>query len=61
MEMSFECLKCEKELHADYNAARNVAWRLVQNWLTSGSGRVASQLVLKSGTTNANSDFTASA
>ncbi|WP_117362530.1 zinc ribbon domain-containing protein [Natrarchaeobaculum sulfurireducens] len=25
----FECLSCGKELHADYNAARNVGWRLV--------------------------------
>ncbi|WP_254807908.1 RNA-guided endonuclease InsQ/TnpB family protein [Natronosalvus amylolyticus] len=57
----FECLKCGKELHADYNAARNVAWRLVQNWLKSGSGRATSQLALKSGTVNANGDFNASA
>ncbi|WP_255171404.1 RNA-guided endonuclease InsQ/TnpB family protein [Natrononativus amylolyticus] len=53
----FECLKCGKELHADYNAARNVAWRLVQNWLKSGSGRATSQLALKSGTVNANGQF----
>jgi putative transposase len=33
----FECLKCGKELHADYNAARNIGWRLVQHWLTSGA------------------------
>lgn len=57
----FECLKCGKELHADYNAARNVAWRLVQNWLKSGAGRATSQLALKSGMMNANGDFTASA
>ncbi|WP_222918272.1 RNA-guided endonuclease TnpB family protein [Natrinema sp. SYSU A 869] len=53
----FECLDCGKELHADYNAAQNVAWRLVQNWLKSGSGRATSQLALKSGTVNANGDF----
>ncbi len=53
----FECLKCGKELHADYNAARNIGWRLVQHWLTSGAGRATSQLVLKSGTLNANSRF----
>ncbi|MDJ1430648.1 zinc ribbon domain-containing protein [Halostagnicola sp. A-GB9-2] len=57
----FECLNCGKELHADYNAARNVAWRLVQNWLKSGSGRATSQLALKSGTVSANGDFNASA
>jgi len=53
----FECLKCGKELHADYNAARNIGWRLVQHWLKSGSGRATSQLALKSGTLNANGQF----
>ncbi|MFB6117348.1 RNA-guided endonuclease InsQ/TnpB family protein [Halosegnis sp.] len=56
----FECLKCGKELHADYNAARNIGWRLVQHWLTSGAGRATSQLALKSGTLNANGDYTPS-
>jgi IS605 OrfB family transposase len=53
----FECLKCGKELHTDYNAARNVGWRLVQHWLKSGAGRATSQLALKSGTLNANGRF----
>jgi putative transposase len=57
----FECLKCGKELHADYNAARNIGWRLVQHWLKSGTGRATSQLALKSGTLNANGTFTPSA
>nr|WP_245576048.1 transposase [Haloplanus natans] len=57
----FECLKCGKELHADYNAARNIGWRLVQHWLKSGAGRATSQLVFKSGTLNANGDYTPSA
>jgi IS605 OrfB family transposase len=26
----FECLKCGKRLHSDYNVARNVGWRLIQ-------------------------------
>jgi IS605 OrfB family transposase len=56
----FECLKCGKELHADYNAARNIGWRLVQHWLKSGTGRATSQLALKSGTLNANGDYTPS-
>jgi len=54
----FECLKCGKELHADYNAARNIGWRLIQHWLTSGAGRVTCQVALKSGTVNANGEFT---
>jgi len=53
----FECLKCGKQLHADYNAARNVGWRLVQHWLKSGTERATSQLALKSGTLNANGRF----
>ncbi|GAB3330347.1 RNA-guided endonuclease TnpB family protein [Haloplanus salinarum] len=53
----FECLKCGKELHSDYNAARNVAWYLVQNWLKSGSGRANCQVALKSGTVNGNGEF----
>ena len=57
----FECLNCGKELHADYNAARNIGWRLVQHWLKSGAGRATSQLALKSGTLNANGNYTPSA
>jgi putative transposase len=57
----FECQKCGKELHADYNAARNIGWRLVQHWLKSGAGRATSQLALKSGTLNANGDYTPAA
>ncbi|MWV40609.1 RNA-guided endonuclease TnpB family protein [Natrialba sp. INN-245] len=53
----FECLKCGKQLHSDYNAARNVGWRLIQHWLKSGAGRATSQLALKSGTVNANGRF----
>ena len=53
----FACLKCGKELHSDYNAARNVGWRLVQHWLKSGAERATSQLALKSGTLNANGRF----
>ena len=53
----FECLKCGKQLHSDYNAARNVGWRLIQHWLKSGAGRATSQLALKSGTLNANGRF----
>ena len=53
----FACLKCGKELHADYNAARNVGWRLVQHRLKSGAERATSQLALKSGTVNATGQF----
>ena len=53
----FKCVRCGKELHADYNAARNVGWRLVQRWHKSGTGRAMSQLALKSGTLSANGAF----
>jgi putative transposase len=53
----FECQKCGKELHADYNAARNIGWRLVQHWLNSGSGRADCQVALKSGVLNGNGEF----
>jgi IS605 OrfB family transposase len=54
----FECLACGKELHADYNAARNIGWRLLQCWHTSGAGGADCQVALKSGTLNANGEFT---
>jgi len=57
----FECLQCGKELHADYNAARNIRWRLVQHWLKSGAGRANCQVALKSGMLNANGEFTPAA
>ena len=50
----FECLNRGKELHADYNAARNVGWRLVQHRVTSGAGRADCQVALSSGMVNAN-------
>ncbi|MCD2204966.1 RNA-guided endonuclease InsQ/TnpB family protein [Halobacterium sp. KA-6] len=53
----FACLKCGKELHSDYNAARNIGWRLVQHWLKSGAGRANCQVALKSGTVNGNGDY----
>ena len=54
----FECLECGKELHADYNAARNIGWRLLQGWHTSGAGGANCQVALKSGPVTANGDFT---
>jgi IS605 OrfB family transposase len=54
----FECQQCGREYHADYNAAINVARKLLQNWRTSGSGGATSHLALKSGTLNANGVFT---
>ncbi|MCG1004925.1 MULTISPECIES: transposase [Halobacterium] len=55
--VEFECLKCGKELHTDYNAAQNIRWRLVQYWLKSGAGRASCQVALKSGTVNVNGEY----
>jgi len=56
----FACQKCGKELHSDYNAARNITHRYVQNRLKSGSGRATHHLALKSGTLNGNGDYSPS-
>jgi IS605 OrfB family transposase len=56
----FACQKCGKELHSDYNAARNITHRYVQNRLKSGSGRANNHLALKSGTLNGNGDYSPS-
>lgn len=54
----FECLKCDREYHADYNAAKNIARKLLQNWHKTGSGGATGHLALKSGTLNANGTYT---
>jgi putative transposase len=56
----FVCQQCGKELHSDYNAARNIAHRFIQNRLKSGSGGATHHLALKSGTLNGNGDYSPS-
>jgi len=57
----FVCQKCGKELHSDYNAARNIAARYLQNRRKSGAGGATNHLALKSGTMNGSGDFTPTA
>jgi IS605 OrfB family transposase len=57
----FACLKCSKELHSDYNAARNIAARYLRNRRKSGSEGATNHLALKSGTVNGSGDFTPTA
>jgi putative transposase len=56
----FVCQNCDKELHSDYNAARNIAHKFIQNRLKSGSGGATYHLALKSGTVNGNGDYSPS-
>lgn len=55
--VEFECLNCGYESHADYNAAKNVGHKLLSAGQKSPSGGVTRQLALKSGTLNANGEF----
>jgi IS605 OrfB family transposase len=59
----FECQKCEYELHADYNASKNIARKLLKRLHSgqkSSSGGAPCQCALTSGTLNLNGDFHAS-
>lgn len=54
---SFSCRKCGYELHADYNAAKNIARKSIRSGQKSRGGRATRQLALKSGTLSANGSF----
>ena len=53
----FECQKCGYEVHADYNAAKNIGYKRLSAGQKSPSGGATRQLALKSGTLNANGEF----
>jgi IS605 OrfB family transposase len=57
----FQCQKCGKQLHSDYNAARNIAHKFLQNRLKSGSGGATYHLALKSGTMTGNGEHSPAA
>jgi IS605 OrfB family transposase len=54
---AFQCLKCGYELHADYNAAKNIGMKYVRRGPTSRAGRASSHLALKSGMVNGNGRY----
>jgi Transposase and inactivated derivatives len=54
------CQTCGKELHADYNATRNIAHRLIQNRLNSSSGGATHHLALEPGTLNGTGEYSPS-
>ena len=53
----FKCLDCSYRLNADYNAAKNVGWRVVRRGLHDSRRTGDSQLALKSGTVKPNRGF----
>jgi IS605 OrfB family transposase len=53
----FECLKCEYENHADYNAAKNIGLQYLCRNQTGGDGGAPLGVCLNSGTLNANGDY----
>ncbi|MFC7143243.1 RNA-guided endonuclease InsQ/TnpB family protein [Halosimplex aquaticum] len=56
----FACQKCAYELNADYNASKNIAWKLMKrlhSGQTSSSGGAPCQCALTSGTLNLNGEF----
>jgi len=54
----FVCRKCGYETHADYNAAKNIGNKILSAGQKSPQGGATRQLALKSGTLNANGEFT---
>ncbi len=53
----FECLKCEYENHADYNAAKNIGLRYLRRNQTGDDGGAPVGVRLNSGTLNANGAY----
>ena len=54
----FACRKCGYETQADYNAAKSIGHKRLSAGQKFPSGGATRQLALKSGTLNANGDFT---
>jgi IS605 OrfB family transposase len=53
----FSCQNCGYEVHADYNAAKNVGFKHVRSGQKSPTGRANRQLALKQGALSANGEF----
>jgi len=54
---TFCCQKCGYEVNADYNAAKNIGFRLLRAGQTSPHGGATRYLALKSGTLNVNGGY----
>ena len=53
----FECLKCDYQNHADYNAAKNIGLRYLRRNQTGGDEGASVGIALNSGTLNANGEY----
>ncbi|WP_312907590.1 RNA-guided endonuclease InsQ/TnpB family protein [Natronosalvus caseinilyticus] len=53
----FECLKCGYEVHADYNAAKNIGLKYLRNQQKSGRGGAPVGVRLNSGMMNVNGEY----
>lgn len=54
----FECVNCRKNLHSDYNAAKNIGHKFLRSGQKFSGRKGYGQLALKSGTVNLNGDYT---
>ena len=57
----FECLKCGYEVHADYNAAKNIGLKYLHDQQKSGRGGAPVGVRLNSGTLNVNGEYSPTA
>lgn len=55
----FKCVNCGKELHSDYNAAKNIGNKFLRSGQKFSGCKGYGQLALKSGSLNLNGDYNA--
>jgi transposase len=53
----FECLNCGYDVHADYNAAKNIGLKYLRDQQKSGRGGAPVWVRLNSGTLNVNGEY----
>jgi len=57
----FDCLKCGYDVHADYNAAKNIGLKYLRDQQKSGRGGAPVGVRLNSGTLNVNGEYSPTA
>lgn len=53
----FDCVKCGKQLHSDYNAAKNIGFKILRSGQKFSGRKGHGQLALKSGLLNLNGHY----